>query len=355
LFLRRLELLDLRNIRQASLALGPGLNVLVGRNAQGKTSILEGVGLVARGRSFRSEQASAAIRRGSETLVARAATTSGDGREVGLELVLSPKSRSFRVDGREVTPREYQGRLEVVVYSTERLKVVRGTMRERRAFLDRGASALWPSYRQLLRDFERVLAQRNAALCARARDLAVWTDRFCALGAELRLRRADFARRLSAGLLRGFRPEGESYKIELTPAVVTGAEARAELKSRLEEGRGAELAAGRTLHGPHRDPVALLVNGEEAAATASAGQARSLLLALALATLEIYREERGEAAVALLDDLDSELDEERAAALLREVGACGQALVTTAHPSWATRLEGEACVFHVEAGAVRAA
>jgi DNA replication and repair protein RecF len=99
----------------------------------------------------------------------------------------------------------------------------------------------------------------------------------------------------------------------------------------------------------------LLLNGEDATVVASAGQARSLLLALALATLEIFREERGEAAVALLDDLDSELDEDRALLLCRQVSARGQALVTTAHPGWAQRLRAEARIFHVEAGAVRAA
>jgi DNA replication and repair protein RecF len=127
------------------------------------------------------------------------------------------------------------------------------------------------------------------------------------------------------------------------------------MREALQGGRSAELAAGRSLIGPHRDAVGLLVNGEEAADRASAGQARSLLLALALAALEIYREERGEAAVALLDDLDSELDEERALALCREVSGRGQALVTTAHPAWAERLRTEARLFHVEAGAVRAA
>jgi DNA replication and repair protein RecF len=350
-FLRRLQLYDLRNVKEADLPLASGLNVFLGRNAQGKTSVLEGVGLLSRGRSFRSEDARAAIRRGSPRLLARAATA-GASRETALELELSQKRRAFRVDGREVPPREYQGRLEVVVYSTERLRVVRGSMRERRQFLDRGASALWPTYRPLLREFERVLAQRNAALAARAGDLPVWSDRFVELGTELRRRRAEYARRLDAALAVGFRPEGESYAVRVE--VDGKASSGPELRRRLDEGRPAELAAGRTLFGPHRDPVALLVNGEEAAASASAGQARSLLLALALAALELYREERGEAAVALLDDLDSELDEERALSLCREVGRRGQALVTTAHHSWAAHLGQEARVFHVEAGEVRA-
>ena len=353
--MRRLELFDLRNVREAGLDLASGLNVFLGTNAQGKTTILEGVGLIARGRSFRSDDSRSAIRSGSERFLARGVARSGSGGEATLELEMSQTTRRLRVDGRDVLPKEYHGRLEVVVYSTERLRVVRGTMRERRQFLDRGASSLWPSYRQNLRDFERVLAQRNAALAARARDLSVWSDRFVELGASLRERRAAYAQRLNGALEGGFRPQEEDYKVAVPQPPASPEAARDELREAMVAGRAAELAAGRSLVGPQRDTVALLVNGEEAADKASAGQTRSLLLALAIATLEIYREERGEAAVALLDDLDSELDDERALALCREVSGRGQALVTTAHPTWAERLRTEARLFHVEGGEVRAA
>jgi DNA replication and repair protein RecF len=354
LYLSQLELVDLRNIERADLGLGPGLNLLVGRNAQGKTSVLEGVGLLSRGRSFRSEDARAAVRRGRRGLLARAAVSRAD-RETGLEFRIDDSGRAFRVDGRPTAPREYQGRLEVVVYSTERLRVVRGSLRDRRQFLDRGAAALWPSYQKLHREFERVLAQRNAALAAHARDLPAWDERFALLGGSLRYRRSQYAKRLTAALARGFRPEGESYAVRLGVEPEDEASAQAELQDALPTRRTAELRAGRSLEGPHRDAISLLLDAEDAATAASAGQARSLLLALALATLEIFREERGEAAVALLDDLDSELDEERALLLCRQVAARGQALVTTAHPGWAERLRGEARIFRVEAGAVRAA
>ncbi len=196
--------------------LHPGLNVFFGRNAQGKTSLLEAVGLVARGRSFRTDDAPSMIRRGAEGLVARADA----GEEAGtyaLEVALQPGRRAFRVDGRDVAPREYHGRLEVVVYSTDRLRVVKGSMRDRRQFLDRSAAALWPSYRGDLREFERVLLQRNAALEARRRDEDAWTERFLECGARLRHRRGAYAARLTEALASGFRPGGESYEV-LVPA-----------------------------------------------------------------------------------------------------------------------------------------
>ena len=120
---------------------------------------------------------------------ARGADIDEDDSSTRLEVQLEPGRRQFRVDGRDVLPREYHGRLEVVVYSTDRLRVVRGPMRDRRQFLDRSAAALWPAYRPTLRAFERVLSQRNAALESRA---ATWTPgpsasssggRACATGA----------------------------------------------------------------------------------------------------------------------------------------------------------------------------
>lgn len=351
-----MEVRDLRNVREASLELSPGLNVLVGRNAQGKTSLLEAVGLLARGRSFRTEETETLIRRGAAGLRAQA-TAVGEDRRTCLEVEVAPGARHLRVDGRDVPPREYHGRLEVVVYSTDRLRVVRGPMRERRQYLDRSASALWPAYRQAVREFERVLLQRNAALEAGAKDLDTWTDRFVAVGARLRERRSAYVERLRQALRRGFHPAGEDYDIVLVPAPLTGgAEAEgSRLRAEMESRRRDESRAGRSLVGPHRDEVLLLVDGEEAGVAASSGQARSLLLALALATLEVHRQETGTAAVALLDDLDSELDEARATEVCHEVGKRGQALVTTAHAGWARRVSEMGRLFEVEAGAVRAA
>ena len=353
-WVERLRVRDLRNIREASLELGPGLNVFVGRNGQGKTSLLEAVGLVARGRSFRTEDTASMIRRGAPSLLAAAAAAQ-DEREAALEVELEPGRRAFRVNGREVRPGEYHGRLDVVVYSSERLRVVYGSMRERRQFLDRQAGALWPSYRAELRQFERVLQQRNAALEARARDEDAWTERFVACGARLRQRRAEYAARLTRGLASGFRPCAERYEVRIAPRPAGEAEGRQALAEELGQLAPRERAAGRSLAGPQRDRVELLIDGQDAGESASSGQARSLLLALALASLTLLREETGQSAVALLDDLDSELDEERAGALCAEVARRGQAWVTTAHAGWAESLRALGRIYEVSQGAVRCA
>lgn len=354
--MERLEVRDLRNIREATVSLEPGLNVFVGRNAQGKTSLLEAVALLARGRSFRTERVQQLIRRDAPFARATGIATGLGRRPAALSVEVRPEGRTLHVDGGQVTPAAYQGRLEAVVYSTDRLRIVRGPMKERRTYLDRGAASLWPTYRRTLREYEQVVRQRNACLERSGRDLAAWDERLIELGGVLRHRRSAYAARLREALGQGYRPQGERYDIELPADASAPSEGDQQGLLREEVARLSrdEQRARRSLAGPHRDTVRLNIDGVDAAEHASSGQARSLLLALALATLAVYREERGDSAVALLDDLDSELDEPRAALLCRQVAEQGQALVTTAHPGWARRL-GLGRVFTVDEGRVSAA
>jgi DNA replication and repair protein RecF len=348
-----MEIRTLRNIDAAGFEPGPGLNVFHGLNAQGKTTLLEAVGLLARGRSFRTEQPASAIQRGAAAARTRGVSVA-DGRERRQEVEIRADGRRLAVDGRSVGPTAYQGLLEVVVYSTERLAVVRGPMRTRRQFLDRSAAALWPAYRRVLRDYERVVAQRNAALQGDG-ELAAWTERHVELGAELRLRRAAYVGRLRQALPEAFAAPGEVYDVRLEPeAGPSLEEARRQLREELAQRAGAERRARLSLAGPHRDRVLMSVDGSDAGSGASAGQARSLLLALTLASREVYRRVRGSAAVALLDDLDSELDEQRATALCRALAGQGQAFVTTAHEAWARSLTGLGRSFRVSGGRVEA-
>jgi DNA replication and repair protein RecF len=225
-------------------------------------------------------------------------------------------------------------------------------MRERRLFVDRSASALWPAYRQLVRDYERVVQQRNAALESSPASLDAWDERLVATGAELRVRRAAYVRRLREAVERGYRATGETYAVRLPAEAAPSSpdSAREALSRELRAHRREEMRRRQSLVGPHRDAIELLIDGRDAADSASAGQARSLLLALTLAVHEVHRHERGTAPVALLDDLDSELDDDRAAAVCHEMAAQGQALVTTAHPAWASRVAGSERTFHVADG-----
>ena len=345
---------DVRNLEGQRVDLGPGLNVFLGRNAQGKTSLLEAVGLLARGRSFRTDDLGEVIARGAEGMLIQGTAVGTEG-DAELSFRWAPEQRNFSVDHQKIPPREYAGRLEASVYSTDRLRVVHGPMRERRLYVDRGGAVLSAAYRQTLRDYERIVHQRNAALQGRHPALEAWDERLAAVGGSLRAHRLSYIARLNEALTTAFRPTDETYAIEVEPipaAGATEAEHQTRLANEIRECASRERLAGRSLVGPHRDPIRLLVDGRDSAAWASSGQVRTLLLALTLATLRVYREHTGRSAVALLDDLDSELDADRTLAVCHTVADQGQALVTSAHPEWASRLGDVARLFRVSAGRV---
>ena len=175
-----------------------------------------------------------------------------------------------------------------------------------------------------------------------------------AIAAAIRGRGGDYLLALKAN-----RPallaEVEALVADPPPGMVLRHETWEKDHGRIESRRGAERRARLSLSGPHRDRVRIMIDGEEAAGVASSGQARSALLALTLAAAEVYREERGQRATLLLDDLDSELDFARTRELCERVALDGQALITTAHPAWAAELDGLARRFAVRAGEVRPA
>ena len=314
--------------------LHPGLNVFVGRNAQGKTSLLEAVGLVARGRSFRTDDAPSLIRRGAEGLVGAGRRRRGDGH--GRPGGRARSRAAARSGSTGATWRPASTTAASRSSSTRRTGCgsCRGPMRDRRQFLDRSAAALWPVVpRATCASSSGCSRQRNAALEARRRDEEAWTERFVECGARLRHRRAAYAARLTGALASGLPAgRGELRGPRAGPAEASEQDARGRAGGG-DRGRPAARAGGGAQPrraAPRRGRP--LLDGRDVAEGASSGQARSLLLALALASLRVYREETGRAAVALLDDLDSELDEERAGALCAEVARRGQALVTSAHP-----------------------
>jgi DNA replication and repair protein RecF len=335
-----LALRDIRNLQEQTVELASGLNLFLGPNAQGKTSLLEAVGLLARGRSFRTDDLGEVVARG---------------RESHLAFRWSREERRFSVDRRPASPRDYHGRLEASVYSTDRLRIIHGSMRDRRQYFDRAAAALSVAYRTALREYERIVRQRNAILDTRRGDAEAWDERLVEVGGRLRAHRHHYISRLNQALAIAARPGAERYEIVAEPsdgATSSEAEHQARLAEELRRGASRERAARRTLVGPHRDAIHLRVDGEDASVAASSGQVRSLLLALTQATLGVYREQTGQTAVALLDDIDSELDATRAAAVCQAVAAQGQALVTSAHPEWAARLHEVGRVFRVCAGRV---
>jgi DNA replication and repair protein RecF len=342
----QLWLTDFRCFTELNVELAPGLTVLFGANAVGKTSLLEAVGWAGRAKSFRGVPDAALVRSGCSEAILRLEVAEGERlqllevaiRAVGANRVLLNRNRLNRT-------RDLAGLLRVTVFAPDDLDLVKGGPSGRRDFLDDLLGGLAPRYDAARGDFERVLRHRNALLRAGIRDdddrstLDVFDEQLVQSGAELvrgRLRLIDaLVPRITTSYvqLAGRATEVEAtYVAEWSPdplrsdAVEVVAE---RLRDAIATRRKQEIDRGLTLVGPHRDEVRLRLNDLDARTHASQGEQRSLALALRLAGHHVTAELTGATPVLLLDDVFSELDAARADALVRELPP-GQTLLTTA-------------------------
>jgi DNA replication and repair protein RecF len=341
-----LWLTDFRCYEEATLRFPPGVTVICGANAQGKTSLLEAVGWAATGKSFRGVPDSALVRAGHDVAILRAEVVD-DERVQLLEAEIRANGRNRVQLNRNAVQRsrDLLGLVRVTVFAPDDLQLVKGGPAGRRDYLDDLLAALSPRYEVARADYERVLKQRNALLRGGLRGedaigtLDVFDLQLAAAGAELARGRSKLLERLVPAVadayaeLAGTRtPITTAYEAEWAPDGVDG-DASRRLQDALLDAfaahRKAEVDRGVTLVGPHRDEWRLLVGGMESRTHASQGEQRTLALALRLGGHRLCGELTGSSPVLLLDDVFSELDDQRAVALVAHLDA-GQPWVTTA-------------------------
>ncbi|HXV75548.1 MAG TPA: DNA replication and repair protein RecF [Candidatus Polarisedimenticolaceae bacterium] len=354
MWLTTLEADRLRNLRAVRLSLGSGLTVIAGRNGEGKSSLLEAVYLLSTGRSFRTRKAEELIAWSGGPLRV-AGVHHGRLGPTEIKVILDGAERRLIVDGVERDQESFLGRLDVVDLTGERMQVLRGAPEERRRFLDRGIVGLRPSYLRSLGEYRRVLHQRNALLRRRgkgggpgfATQLDSWDERLVRAAREIHAPRRSYAVHLGAELgetTRALFPGGGELHLVYRPSPAALAETEPNdfeqtYAEALERGRPRDLALGHTCRGPHRDELAVELDGVDLRRFGSAGQVRSAMIALKLGKLSRLAKERGETPIFLMDDFDSDIDEVRAEALadfLRRGGF--QALVATSKERMADRI-----------------
>ncbi len=370
MIVEQLSLVDFRNYAVADVTLGPGPNVFVGRNGQGKTNLAEAIGFFATLGSHRVSNDAPMVRDGADAAIIRARLAHGE-RRVLLEAQLNRQgSNKARVNGAPVKPAELPRYAQVVLFAPEDLQIVRGDPSARRRFADQLLVQRAPRMAGVLADYERVLKQRTALLkSAKARGvrgdalttLDVWDDNLVALGTEVIVARLALAADLAAPLSSAYaaiagadhRPEAEwvlsvsgadpDLESPVSPASdpaegadAAGGEASASriaelFRQALAARRSAELDRGLTLVGPHRDDLLLRVRGLPVKGYASHGESWSVALALRLASAELLRaDSRLGDPVLILDDVFAELDSDRRARLALLAGDYEQVVVTAA-------------------------
>lgn len=334
--IEHLWLKDFRSYPSVDLELTSGLCAVLGPNGVGKSNLLEAIGYLALLESFRGAPTEALVRAGSTSAVVRGAVRS-DEREQLIEAELVPSGRNRILVNRQrlTRSRDLLGAVRVTVFSPDDLALLKGGPGLRRSYLDQLLVSLDPRNDALRSELERALRQRNALLKqtrgrldeAAELTLEVWDAKVVAAGEELARRRAEAVARIEPVVVAAYgdvagAPEPISLRYE-APWREIG------LAAALRAARADELRRGVTLVGPHRDDLVVALNGLPARTHASQGEQRSLALALRLASHRLVHEVVGTPPVLLLDDVFSELDPDRSAALLRSLPS-GQTFLSTA-------------------------
>jgi DNA replication and repair protein RecF len=328
--LTRLVCKDFRCIEHAELHPSPGVNVIRGDNAQGKTTLLEAVLYLVTSKSHRTNQENELVRAGGEGFQLRC-DVQRDDRTVSLEAYYWRGAKRVKVNGVAQTRiSDILGRVNVVFFSPEDVELVRGPGSARRRFLDMELSQLSAVYLQALQNYRQILRQRNELLRKPRVDsalLEVWDEQMVAQGDVLRAERRAFVEELGGHAAEAHRviAGGEELDVRYDPDLPPDADFAEVLLS----ARTSDLKQGVTTRGPHRDDLVIMIGGRRARLYGSQGQQRTAALALKLAELELVRGRVGENPILMLDDVLSELDEKRSRQLFTAIPDSVQCLVTT--------------------------
>lgn len=356
-----LRLHGYRNYRELDLELSPGLNVFYGRNAQGKTNLLEALYLLSSTRLLRGSKDAEAILEGESQ--ARVSAELFPSRSE-IAIVLEAGKRKIASLNRVGLPRaaDLIGRLPSTCISAFDMEIVRGSPDARRLFLDLELSQLSVAYLNHLAAYKRALEHRNALL-RRAQEENVedlefesWEAALAERGTAIRTARRELVSALTphAQNIQSALALEEPLRLVYEPK--DAAQGPEEAQSALKSGRARDIARGSTSTGPHRDELAILVEERDARYFGSQGQQRTSVLALKLAASLHFQDTKGEKPLLLLDDILSDLDEGRRRRLIEWIAThARQALLTCTEPSAAGEaLLKDAALFRVENGRIEA-
>ena len=340
----------------------PRRNIIVGRNGQGKTNLVEAISLIGHGKSFRTSDTDQLLSWGSDNgSVFGKVNDSLSEFEIGVSL--DKAGKQAYIDGEKVNSLEkYIGRLPCVIFSPGDLALVKGGPVERRRFIDRHVAELNPSSIRDAVSFSRALKSKTQLLLAGhpGRDnLDPWNRIIAECSARIYAARLAFVSNialLAAGFYKTIAPTDEALSIRLKSNVRDAAEdvSAASVYEILNRKMSMEVGTRRASIGPHRDDLLVFLGDRESRAFASQGQSRSIVLALKMAVISHFEMEKGESPVVLLDDVDSELDSQRSSGVFSMIADSGrQVFITgTSVPACGSFSNTDSLSLQVEGGTI---
>ncbi len=350
--IKQLRIHNLRIIKEIEFEPGDELNLIWGANGSGKTTILESIYLLGRGKSFRKAEKDQLIRRGEQQLdLFVQAQDKSHSNALGLNK--GNGTTQAKLNGRNITRMSDLARaIPLTVITPNSHEILERGPQYRRRFLDWGVFHVEPDFRNVFERFARSLKQRNAALRQRENVASSWDKELIESGNAVNSYRENYYGRLAEKI--------KQISLELLGLDQIqidwnrGWSDRVDLNQNLDEMRGGDIQAGYTRYGPHRADLCIKLNNQKVEKVASRGQQKMLVIAMHLAQVAVAREMVRTDTIILMDDLASELDSSNRLRLLEYLQQMGNQIFITGVDNISASTPGFSRVFHVEQGKITA-
>ncbi len=329
--LLEVRLRDFRIHEEKDLRLEKGINLFHGENGSGKTSILEAIHLVLKGKSFRTASTADLIREGAESAVVIVVAEVKDARRTIARQLSRKAGMRMRIDGKDPTSKGLDMPIQTISFTQENIWTIKGEPGGRRDWIDDLVEQSYPEEEERMRDFRRALYQRNEMLKKiragkeREESLSPWEEIIAERGNEIKERRLEVLRKLEEETGR-MMEKGEGERILLR--YYGTFEDEEDLLKKLRKNRYKDISRGATGIGPHRDEILFLLDGRSLRQRGSQGQQRKAAVILTLASSALLESALGVPCIPMLDDMPSELDDKTIEWLIERISEREQVLVT---------------------------
>ncbi len=359
MYIKEIELKDFRNYKELRTSFSKNVNIFLGNNAQGKTNLLEGIYLNAMAKSFKTTKDKELIRFGEEFCKIKTIAFFDDD-EHSTEIVINKEGKKgVKLDGVKINrTSELLERIFIIIFSPEDLKIVKDEPEKRRKFIDRELCQIKPGYYNDLNNYKRVLKQRNTYLKEERIEssiLDIWDHELARYGSKVIARRNEFIKRIneiSKEIHKNISGGKENLELNYEPNISFSSELESDFYEIISSTRNDDIRNRTTGRGPHKDDLKISADRIDLRKYGSQGQQRTAALSLKLSEIKLIEEEMEEKPILLLDDVLSELDNDRQNFLIHSLGGNQLFITTTDISGKVARQLPEGKVFKITSGQI---